>query len=109
MELIEDYLNNKTMIADFWIADKENNIISFENEGITIEKSKIYLKAYNINIYIKKEHYPSLNKSADGWKDKHPKAVITKANGRVEAYELRFKEVEKKDNHVILKFSGELF
>lgn len=108
MELINKYMDETTLIADFWIADSSNEIQSFKNEGIMIEKSKIYLDKYMINIMIKKEYQPSLDEYAEGWHERFPKAVITKANKRVEAYELRYKKAVDKGEFVILEFVGEL-
>lgn len=107
MELTNEYLDKMTMMASFWIADRDNKIQNFANEGITIEKSKIYLNKFMINIYIKKEHYGELDLFANGWEKKYPKAVITKASGRVEAYELTFKKAVEKENSYILEFVGD--
>lgn len=107
MELIDSYLDNQTLIADFWIADKDNKIQTFANEGIAIRKSKTYLKAYFIDIYIKKEHYGELELFAEGWEKRYPKAVITKASKRVEAYELKFKKARETATHHVLEFAGE--
>lgn len=103
-------MENKTLIADFWIADANNQIQSFANEGMTIEKSKIYLDKYMINIIIKKEYLPTLMEHGDvvGWEKRYPKAVITKASKRVEAYELKFKKPVEKGEMVVLEFVGEL-
>jgi hypothetical protein len=108
MELVDKYLDETTLMADFWIADFKNKIQNFANEAITIRKSKTYLKAYWINIYIKKEHYSELDHFAEGWEKKHPKVVITKASGRVEAYEIRYKKAVEKEEHWVLEFAGEL-
>lgn len=110
MDLTKEYLDNQTLIADFWIADRENKIQSFANEGITIEKSKTYLKKYFISVYIKKEHYHELELFASGWQSKHPKVVITKASGRVEAFDkLRLITSSESENHWVLKFAAEKF
>lgn len=108
MELTNEYLDKITMMASFWIADFENKVQDFANEGITIEKSKIYLNKFMINIYIKKEHYNELDLFASGWQRKYPKAVITKASGRVEAYDLTYKKATEKENCYILEFVGDL-
>lgn len=107
MEMTKKYLDNMTLIADFWIADRDNEIQSFHNEGITIEKSKIYLNKYFINIIIKKKHEGELELFAPGWQHKYPKAVITKASGRVEAYDLTYKKSVDKEKFVVLEFVGE--
>jgi hypothetical protein len=107
MELTQQYLDQTTLIADFWIADRDNKIQSFANEGITIEKSKVYLKSYFINVYIKKEHYGELELFAKDWEKKYPKVVITKASGRVEAYEVRLKKAVEKENNWVLEMAGE--
>jgi hypothetical protein len=110
MELTMEYLDKQTMIADFWIADCDNKIQSFANDGITIEKSKTYLNKFFINVIIKKDHYHELDTFAKGWHEKHPKIVITKASGKVEAYDkLKLKAYVEKETHWVLEFVGELF
>lgn len=107
MELIDNYLDKQTVIADFWIFDNENEVNSVENQGITIEKSKVYYKKYHINIIMKSEHTDSLQTYAAQWEKKFPKVVITKASGRVEAYDLRLvKLVDKENGHTVLEFIG---
>lgn len=108
MELTEKYLDSLTLVADFWIANNQNDVVSFENEGIAIEKSKIYLHKYHIDIIVKTQHYGTMELFAKDWAKKHPKAVITKGTKRVEAYELKFLKAEEKKNYTVLKFVGEL-
>ncbi len=108
-ELVEQYLDTVTLIADFWIATKDKEIKSFQNEGIFVKKSDIYLNKYHINILVKTEHFLQLNELEDGWKKRFPKAVITKGNQRVESYELRFIKSMEKEENTLLEFVGELF
>ncbi len=108
-ELVNQYLDTVTLIADFWIATKKKEIKKFQNEGIFIKKSDIYLNKFHINILVNTEHFLYLDEHESGWENRYPKAIITKGNQRVEAYDLRFiKSIEKEDN-TILEFVGELF
>lgn len=108
MDMTKEYLDNLTLIADFWIADTDSKIQSFANEGITVEKSKIYLNKYFVDVFVKKEHYHELHKYAYGWEKRYPKAIITKASGKVEAYELTYKKATEKDNNWMLEFAADL-
>lgn len=109
MELINEFLRNQTLMAEFWIASPDKEILSFSNEGISVEKSTTYLKKYFIHVYIKKLFYKELEEwQMKGWQDRHPKVIITRGNGEVEAYDkLRQIEVKETDKHMIIKFAGE--
>lgn len=109
MEMTEKYLDTVTLIADFWIADNDNNIQSFANEGIGIQKSKVYLNKFEISVIVQTAHYGELELFAEGWEKKYPKVVITKGNQRVEAYELlKLKSTREVGKNTILEFMGEL-
>lgn len=108
METTEQYLENVTLIADFWIADQDMEIQSVVNEGVMIRKSKSYLNKYHIHIIMKTAHYGEMDLFAKDWQQKFPKAVITKGTGKVEAYDLRFLHANEKDTHTTLEFIGEL-
>lgn len=110
MELTEKYLDSVTVIADFWIADNNNQIKTFSNEGIGIQKSKIYLNKYEISVIVKTAHYGEMELFAKDWDKKHPKIVLTKGNERVEAYDLlKFKKAREVGDNTVLEFIGVLF
>jgi hypothetical protein len=106
MEMSQQYLEKTTVIADFWVADKNGTIKSVENESIGIKKSNIYLNKFEISIIMKTKDYGQLDLFAEGWKDRFPKAIITKASGSVRAYDLRFLKVREKQNFTVLEFVG---
>lgn len=106
MELVKSYLENITLIADFWIANNDKNIVSFKNEGIAIKKSDLYMGKYFISIILKKHHHKKLEKSFAGWDKRFPKAVITKGDHSVDAYDLRFIKSVEQGKNVVLEFVG---
>lgn len=108
MEMTEKYLDGITLVADFWVVDKSNEVLSFQNEGISIEKSNTYLNKYNINILLKKEDYGKLDFFAKGWESKFPKVLITKASKKMDVYELKFKKAVEKGPITVLECVGEL-
>lgn len=108
MTLVDKYLDTMTLVAQFWIADEFKRIFSVENEGIVIKKSKTYLNAYFIDIFMKKAHYEEIQREAKGWQHRLPSAIITKGNGRVEAYDLTYLEAVEKDEMIAVKFAGKL-
>jgi ABC-type phosphate transport system substrate-binding protein len=109
MEMTEKYLDTMTLIADFWIADNNNDIKSFANEGIGIQKSKTYLNKYEISIIVSSAHYGQMELFAKGWEKKYPKVVLTKGSQRVEAYDLlKLKGVREVGEKTVLEFMGEL-
>lgn len=106
MEMTEKYLENMTLIADFWVSDENNNIKSVENEGIAIRKSKTYLNKYHVNVILKSKEYDHLDLFAKGWDKRYPKAVMTKGNEKVEALDLRYLGTDNKGDFSVLNFIG---
>lgn len=108
MELTEKYLDEVTLIADFWIAKPNKDITAVVNEGIAIQKSTIYLKKYNVKVILTKKAYDEIELFAKDWHKRFPKAVITKGSERVECYDLKYIGMDNKGAYVTLNFVGEL-